>query len=151
MADAFISYSRKDKDLVRALHDALNQRGRDTWIDWEDIPPTAEWLKEIFSAIEAAHTFVFVISPDSVASDVCKQEIAHAAKHNKRLVPIVRSNVDPQHVPEALAKLNWIFFRESDDFDTAFQSLIAALDTDLDWVRAHTRLLTRAIEWDGKG
>src|SRR3970040_2429343 len=94
MTDVFISYSRKDKDLVRALHDALKAQNRDTWVDWEDIPPTAEWLKEIFSAIEAAHTFVFVISPDSVASDMCKQEIAHAVKHNKRLVPIVRRDAE---------------------------------------------------------
>ena len=151
MADVFISYSRKDKDLVRALHDALKDRGRETWVDWEDIPPTAEWLKEIFSAIEAAHTFAFVISPDSVASDMCKQEIAHAVKHNKRLVPIVRRDAEAAAVPEALAKLQWIFFREGDDFSTAFQSLMTALDTDLDWVHAHTRLLTRAIEWHTKG
>src|SRR5262249_52340278 len=30
-------------------------------------------------------------------------------------------------------------------------TLINALDTDLDWVHAHTRLLTRAIEWENKG
>lgn len=37
MADVFISYSRQDKDLVRALHDALKAQNRDTWVDWEDI------------------------------------------------------------------------------------------------------------------
>lgn len=41
--------------------------------------------------------------------------------------------------------------RESDDFDSAVGSLIEALDTDLDWVRAHTRLLVRANEWDNSG
>jgi hypothetical protein len=44
-----------------------------------------------------------------------------------------------------------IFFRETDDFEGSFQVLIDALDTDLDWVHAHTRLLTRAIEWDNNG
>src|SRR4029077_21197913 len=29
--------------------------------------------------------------------------------------------------------------------------LISAFDTDLEWVHAHTRLLTRAIEWENKG
>src|SRR5439155_20642930 len=28
---------------------------------------------------------------------------------------------------------------------------ISALDTDLEWVHTHTRLLTRAIEWENKG
>ena len=67
MADLFISYSRKDKEFVRALHTALTAQGHSAWVDWEDIPLTADWLKEIYEAIEAADTFVFVISPDSVA------------------------------------------------------------------------------------
>ena len=54
-------------------------------------------------------------------------------------------------VPKSLRELNWIFFRDSDDFEEATDKLISALDTDLDWVRAHTRLLTRAIEWETKG
>jgi hypothetical protein len=54
-------------------------------------------------------------------------------------------------VPKSLGELNWIFYRESDDFDEATDTLISALDTDLKWVRAHTRLLTRAIEWDANG
>src|SRR4029077_13539148 len=35
--------------------------------------------------------------------------------------------------------------------EEAAGKLISALDTDLTWVRAHTRLLTRAIEWDANG
>jgi hypothetical protein len=149
MTDVFISYAREDQAFVRDLHEALQACDRDTWVDWEDIPLTADWLAEIYAAIEAADTFIFIISPDSVASEVCSLELAHAVKHNKRLVPIVRRDVDTKAVPQALAALNWVFFRESDDFDRAFQSLIEAIDTDLDWVRAHTRLLVRAIEWDG--
>jgi hypothetical protein len=103
------------------------------------------------AAIEGADTFVFVLSPDSIASEVCGREMALAAEHNKRMVPIVGRDVSPETVPEALAKLNWIFFRETDDFEKAIDILIGALDTDLDWVHAHTRLLTRAIEWQSKG
>ena len=151
MADVFISYSRKDKTFVQSLHEALSARDRETWVDWEGIPPTAEWLQEIYGAIEAADTFIFIISPDSVASDICKREIAHAVEQHKRLVPIVHRKVDTNVVPEALAALNWVFFHERDDFDNAVQTLITALDTDLDWVRRHTRLLVRAREWENKG
>jgi tetratricopeptide (TPR) repeat protein len=151
MADIFISYSRKDKDFVRRLDEALKSRGREAWVDWEDIRPTEEWMHAIYAAIEGADTFVFVLTPDSVASVVCGREIAHAAEHNKRMVPIVARDMSPETVPEALAKLNWIFFRETDDFEKAIDILIGALDTDLDWVHAHTRLLTRAIEWESNG
>jgi WD40 repeat protein len=150
MTDIFISYSRKDKEFVKKLHEALTKLNRDTWVDWENIPLTADWWKEIEAGIEAANTFVFVISPDSISSKVCRQEIEHALQCNKRLVPIVRRD-DVKDVHPALAKHNWLFFRDSDDFDSAFQSLIKALDTDLEHVKTHTRLLQRAIEWDTKG
>jgi WD40 repeat protein len=149
--EVFISYSRKDADFVRRLDEALKSRGREAWVDWEDIRPTEEWMQAIYAAIEGANTFIFVLTPDSVASAVCGREIAHAAAHNKRMVPIVARDVTADGVPEALAKLNWIFFRESDDFEKATDTLISALDTDLKWIHAHTRLLTRAIEWNTNG
>ncbi|MEM9219914.1 MAG: hypothetical protein AAGD25_37000 [Cyanobacteria bacterium P01_F01_bin.150] len=45
-------------------------------------------------------------------------------------------------------KANWLFFKEDNDFDTAFHSLVDTLNTDLDHVKAHTRLLVRALEWE---
>src|SRR5207248_9675869 len=117
MADIFISYAREDRDFVHRLDESLKSRGRETWVDWEGIRPTEEFMQAIYGAIEGADTFIFVLTPDSVASDVCGREIAHAAAHNKRMVPIVAREVNADAVPEALAKLNWIFYRDSDDFD----------------------------------
>jgi WD40 repeat protein len=152
MSDVFISYSRKDKDFVRVLHDALEKSERQTWVDWEDIPLTSEWWKEIEAGIEGADTFIFVISPDSAASKVCGEEISHAVKHNKRLFPIVRRDVakfDPNNESfQALNKHNWLFFREEEDFEQAFQKLTTAISMDLGYVHNHTRLLVKAIEWD---
>ena len=147
-ADVFISYSRKDRDFVTTLHEALKGIKRESWIDWMDIPLTAEWLEEVYSGIEAADAFAFVISPDSVDSRQCIQELAHAIEHNKRLIPILYRHVAPESVPPVLAARNWINFQEGNDFSKPFQNLIESLDTDLEWVRAHTRLLTRAKEWE---
>ena len=150
--DVFISYSRKDKEFAQVLHQALKENNRDTWVDWQNIPLTAEWWQEIEAGIEAANTFIFVLSPDSLASEVCAKEIDHAVKYNKRLVPIVwRDDFDDKQVHSSLSKHNWLFFRENDNFDTAFGKLITAIDTDLDYVSAHTRYLVRAREWDSKG
>jgi hypothetical protein len=98
--EVFISYSRKDKEFVRRLHEALKRRDWEAWVDWEDIRPTEEWMQAIYGAIEGAHTFVFVLAPDSVASVPCGREIAHAAAHNKRLVRIVARNVNADTVRE---------------------------------------------------
>jgi hypothetical protein len=100
MPDIFISYSRKDKDFVRRLDESLKTRGREAWVDWEDICPTEEWMQAIHAAIESTDTFIFVLTPDSVASLVCGREIAHAAANNKRMVPIVARDVPAEAVPD---------------------------------------------------
>ena len=68
MPDIFISYSRRDKDFVTQLSDALRARGKDAWIDFKDIPASAEWLREIQDGIDEADAFLFVLSPDSISS-----------------------------------------------------------------------------------
>lgn len=147
MKTAFISYSRKNKAFVHALATAFEQHQHDIWVDWEGIPHGADWWHEIELGIEASHSFVFVISPDSIASEVCMKELKHAVDNNKRLVPLLYQEVSGK-IPPELACLNWVFFRDDiEDFKQAFQNLLVTLDTDLDFVKHHTRLLTRAKEW----
>ena len=151
MAQVFISYSRKDKEFVRKLGDALSAEKRDAWVDWKDIPLTAEWQREILTNIEAADNFIFVISPESAASSNCKKEIDHAVANNKRMVPIFHRPVPDEAIPEGLGRFQRIDFGDDDNFDSKFAALIAALDTDLAWIQVHTRLLTRAKEWEREG
>ncbi len=146
MNDLFISYSRKNIPFVKKLHESLVARDKTAWVDWEGIPLSADWWAEIEQGIEGADTFVFIISPDSVASEVCGRELDHAHELNKRIIPIVYK--DAPNAPHPLPHLNWIFFREDDDYDAAFQGLIETIESDLDWIKAHTRLTIRAVEWE---
>lgn len=150
MADVFISYSRKDVAFARLLHKALQDSGLEAWIDWQDIPPSAEWLAEVYEAIEQAGTFVFILSQQSAASDICSLEISHAVNNNKRLIPVVIDEIEPSRVTPELAALNWLFFREHDEFSQAIQNLTTAIQTDFAWVKEHTRLQIRALEWERK-
>ncbi|NJN21102.1 MAG: TIR domain-containing protein [Leptolyngbya sp. RL_3_1] len=147
-ANVFVSYSRRNKQFVERLHAALEATRRQVWVDWENIPLASDWWREIELGIELADTFIFVLSPDSVQSKVCRQEIDHAVKHNKRLVPLVYEDVAPSQVHPELARLNWIFLRQDDDFEANFPGLLTALDQNIDYVRTHTRLLVKALEWD---
>ena len=147
MNDVFISYSRKDQAFVKKLFDALTDQKRETWVDWEGIPPTAEWLAEVYAAIDAANAFIYVISPDSTSSEICQLELKHAINQNKRLIPVLLKEVDPGKLHEQVSKINWLRMDE-DNVYSSLNNLLAALDTDLDWVKDHTRLTVRASEWD---
>jgi WD40 repeat protein len=132
---------------VERLHDALKDRGYEVWVDFEDIPPSAEWFEEIRGGLLAADGVLFVISPDSVKSEVCGRELDEAVAQHKRVVPVVYRDPRSATVPEAAAALNWVFLRDSDDFDAGLGALLTALETDLEHVHTHTRLGVAAERW----
>jgi len=110
-----------------------------------------EWWQSILRGIDAADTFIFVLSPDSLRSEVCPKEIDHAAAVGKRIVPVVCRDIDHMEVHPVLSKLNYIFLRTEQEQNENLGKLLQALDTDLDHVRAHTKFLIRAREWEARG
>src|SRR5690349_5864371 len=124
MAKVFVSYSRKDIVFAKRLTAELQKSELDFWIDWEGIPPTVDWWREIEKGIEEADIFLFLISPDSVKSKVCGQEIDTAVKNGKRLIPLVLRDIQGEETPPELSHLNWIFFRDTDDFNAAMKKLL---------------------------
>jgi WD40 repeat protein len=148
MASLFISYSRRDIETARKLTESFKGQDLDFWIDWEGIPPTVDWWKQIEKGIEEADIFLFLISPDSARSKVCRQEIEHAVKNGKRLIPIVVRDIMADESPAELGRLNWIFLRETDDFPLTFRKLITSIKTDYGWAQAHRELQVKALEWE---
>jgi hypothetical protein len=148
MARIFVSYSRKNKDFCRRLTDELQKRDLDFWVDWEGIPPTVDWMKEIEKGIEEADTFLAVVTPDWMSSRVCIDELNMAVKNGKRLIPVVPGDIAWNDVHPALAHLNFIFFTEAFDFNEQLSKLFTALDTDYDWLKTHRRLQVKALEWE---
>src|SRR5215213_7468699 len=126
--DAFVSYSRRDQPFVVELKEALERRGRNVWIDADDIPPGAPWRRELGTGIEAADAFVFVISPDSIASAECSEELRRATELGKRLVPVLYRNA--AGVPDSLASVQYIDAESQADFDRLVDEVEGAIQTD---------------------
>lgn len=149
MARIFITYSPKDRDIVRKIAQSLTELDLDIWVDWEDIPPTVDWLQEIYRGIEEADTFLYLLSPDSAQSQSCSNELAHAVKNGKRIVPVVIRDTDQKALSPEVSKRNWIFCRSGiDDFQNAIEQIQYTLQTDYEWLKQHRRLQVRALEWE---
>ena len=158
--DAFVSYRRLPADtaFVDRLQQALTARGKHVWVDRAEIEPASDWAARINRGIEGAKAFIFVITPESVVSRQCLRELEIAAAQRKLIIPVVLHDVDhDQALPEDLARPNWIFFpagleagsSPSQDSERALDEVIQALDEDLPWRDAHTRLTVRTQEWSG--
>ncbi|MDR3408801.1 MAG: toll/interleukin-1 receptor domain-containing protein [Methylovirgula sp.] len=150
-ARIFISYSRKDLAFAERLAAALVEKTFEPFIDKTDIAPGEPWQERLAGLIASGDSVVFVVSPDSAASQICGWEVAESARLGKRILPLVARATPPDAAPQELAKLNWIFATDADDFDAALDKLAAALTTDLPWVREHTRLGDLARRWDAEG
>src|ERR1700761_8050093 len=116
-ARIFISYSRKDIAFADRLERALKARGFEVLIDRTEIYAFEDWWQRIETLIAGADTIVFVLSPDSAASEVALREVSFAASLNKRFAPIVTRRVDDGVVPAPLAELNFIFFDDAARFE----------------------------------
>jgi TPR repeat protein len=149
----FISYSRDDLNFANQLNAALDAYGFECFIDREGISGGEKWKRRIGSLISEADTVVFVLSPTSSRSEICAWEVEEAARLNKRILPVNCRPLEGTSPPPRLRDLNHIFFYEDrkvkdSGFGTGLKSLVAALNTDFDWLREHTRYLQRAIEWN---
>jgi formylglycine-generating enzyme required for sulfatase activity len=144
----FISYSRRDKDFADALLDQLGARGFEAYLDQHDILPGEPWRERLAGLIAAADTVVFCLSPNFVASKICDWEVNEAERLGKRLLPAVAADTPDDDIPQRLKRLNYIFMRGEAEFAGRMDALVAALETDIDWIRSHTRLGQLAAEWD---
>jgi hypothetical protein len=107
MSHIFISYSRKDLTFAQKIVDALAANDLDTWIDWKSIPKGEDWEQEIYRGIEGADAFLFLLSPDSVVSEMCNKEIDHVVKNGKWILPIVNRDINPKIICPEISKRNW--------------------------------------------
>lgn len=148
MSYIFVSYSRKDINFAQKIVNILADNKLDTWIDWKSIPKGEDWEQEIYHGIEGADVFLFLISPDSVTSQMCKKEIAYAVKNGKRILPIVIRDTELKDIHTEISKRNWIFCRDGqDDFIKAIEETLKTIHTDYEWLKYHTKLQVKALDW----
>ncbi|KJE93858.1 hypothetical protein CAOG_04582 [Capsaspora owczarzaki ATCC 30864] len=145
----FLSYSRKDKATAARLVDMFTEANVDVWVDWTSIPPSADWMSEICKGIENSSAFLFLLSPNSVSSLVCNQELDYAIQCGKRVIPIVIEDIDASIVVRTeISSRNYIFMRQTDNGAESFKTIIHALSQNLDYVHEHTRILKLAHTWN---
>lgn len=161
--NVFISYGRRHSlAFAKRLHNDFTKQGYDVWFDMNDIPLGVDFQEQIDNGIRKADNFVFIISPHSVKSVYCLKEIVLALKYQKRIIPIL--HVEPhdcwEKMHHVVAKLNWIYIRQTenfeipleeweylDDYDAGFDGLIKLIELNKPYTRLHTIILDDALRW----
>ena len=151
-----LSYSCDDLNFADQLEAALQSHKYDVAIDRQGISGGENWKARLGGLIRDADTVIFVLSPSSAASELCKWEVEEASRLGKRIIPVPRpATRGCNRAASTFRTRVHLFYPEArlpgSGFGTGLARLVCALDTDLDWLREHTRLLQRASEWDSAG
>lgn len=88
MKRVFVSYSRRNLDVVTQLIQDLNAVGVNTWHD-QTLTGGQRWWDNILKNIRDCDIFVFALSPQSLDSEACKSELAYVSKLKKPILPVL--------------------------------------------------------------
>ena len=126
--NVFICYAPQDRQFVEDLSGALKKRRRLADVEWETLSANENAFERISRRVLATDTFLFVASPESVASPLCKSLLDHALDNNKNVVPVLRRETK---MPVRLRNLDVIDYRPGATVADAFSTVVQAVTTDL--------------------
>jgi len=146
----FISYSwetQEHKDWVRILAETLQMNGVVVHLDQWDIYPGADLTQYMETCIKDSEYILLVCSPSfaqkanarkggvGYEQAVVTGEIFEGVASPRKFVPILRKGNQEQSLPSYLKSRVYIDFRNDDDFDPSFESLLRHLHTSPKYLR----------------
>ena len=121
----FISYSRKDEEVVKSIKAILEEYSIPYWIDKEGIFSGENYKEVIVDAIEVAKVIIFVSSANSNASINVVRELGYAVQQRKTIIPVLLDDAQyAKSIRLDIADIDQIEFR---DTDQAKKKLVASL------------------------
>lgn len=106
--DVFLSYTRKDGEVMRTVQEELRAAGLAVWTDEGLEAGTSGWRSAIEEAVEQASVIVALLSPDAKASQWVNNEISYALTRKKPVFPILIAGDTDVAVPISLINVQWV-------------------------------------------
>lgn len=130
MTSAFVSYSRRDDEIASRLHSDLEANGITIWRDRQDITGGQFWDNRIEQALSDATipNVLVLVSPDSMQSEMVRNEIEFAIQWRKNIIPVVVRDI--QYRSLRLIRRNEIDLRNR--YDDGLQELLYCLNQPVD-------------------
>lgn len=86
--DIFISYSRKDAEIVKAIYEWLDKAGYKCWLDVDGMFSGVSYKKVIVDAIKRSKVLLFMSSENSNKSRNVVSEVSVAVEYDKKIIPV---------------------------------------------------------------
>lgn len=112
--DVFISYSSKDRKACLELAQKLQDDEIIVWVDHWRIEPGDNIHSSITRALDESRRLLFLISPDSLASEWTEFEstilrFRDPSNSNRQFIPVLMEDC---HIPGTIAAIRYIDYRD---------------------------------------
>lgn len=121
----FLSYSRKDSEIMRRVRDSLRDAGLSVWVDENIEPGIPNWKWEIVNSIKSSYCFIVLLSPDAAKSHYVYEEVEFAEKWNIKIFPALIHENERDSSVFGLSNTQHIDLHIN--YDTGIQKLISAI------------------------
>jgi len=145
VGQVFISYSRRNKDIVDRIAGEMSRAAIDVWIDREDIKAGNSWRVQIVEAIDTCDAFVLMLSAHSAVSENVHKEINLAQDSKRKTFVLMLERIQlPAEIRYQLSGLQFIDVEEL-GYEESIRRLIETLNEHLSTVKAASKT-SRQVE-----
>ncbi|MBC6936360.1 MAG: TIR domain-containing protein [Chloroflexi bacterium] len=123
--DVFLSYSRRDRDVMRYIRESLEVSGISVWSDENLEPGSKSWRGVVETAIERAGCLVALLSPDAKQSEWVGEELNYAKIHGVRIFTVLVRGEEGSAIPLGLTGMQWVDMRT--DYEGGLEHLLKTL------------------------
>jgi hypothetical protein len=115
----FLSYSRKNQEKAKMLAKDIQDLGHSVWLD-QELTGGQTWWEQILSKVQRCDVFIFALSPESLDSTACNREWDYAHKLNKRILPVLVTDISQNLLPSELSIIQFVDYRKPHEKQVAF-------------------------------
>src|SRR5437016_5142262 len=96
MPHVFVSHSKSDKRITKAVCESLAAEGISTLVSFRDIRPGSSWDESVETALKDAIAIIVIVSPASVRSRYVRDEVEEGIRRHKTVIPVI---IQPADIP----------------------------------------------------
>ncbi len=130
MHDVFISYSRRDTEVMARVSQYLREAGLSVWTDEGIEPGTLSWKQSLSDAILDCKFVIVLFSPHAVESTWIHRELDFAELHGKKLYPLLVAGEPADSIPFGYTTYQFIDIRSESHFNDGLVKLRQSLNPD---------------------
>jgi WD40 repeat protein len=130
MKKVFISYSRRNLNVVERLARDLQDAGLEVWVDFRKIKGGEAWRQAIYNGIDESEFVIACLSAPAAESEWVRRELEIAQQQKKLIIPVMleRAFEVIEQYPETKVLLDVQIINFADlNYERAFPTLLGSL------------------------